>query len=285
MNGKSILSLLLALCLAVGPLSPQSRAEEPDAEAEAMEPSVNSAISVIFEPEQETRPSRLVNVTFVGGAPMALMDESGNVVFPQEQDAAAQSYLLAPGTYSYTYRDPNGPDGEQITELLVLDGLTREIEIRLEPQSEADAPEAEKTLTENAELMPVMLQGAEDAALLTVMGSDGAVIPPYTDPETGETHFGCYLLAPGAYRWTLRGEADGSFEVDLSGTQTVAVTVPEKPVSGYFSATAINPYYAGLIDDDAIPEPSVSPEESLEELLIEALPSHITVSTHDESAA
>ena len=261
MNGKRILSLLLALFLAAGPLSVSCRAEEGVSIAGAITDGEASAPS---ESAGDARPSRLVSVRFAGGAPAALMDEAGNLIQARDGDFAPQSYLLPPGTYLYTYGDPDGLGGEPAVHELVLDGLTREVEITLAQQP--DAEPAETPATEPAGWMPVVLQGAEEAGVLTVTGPDGAVMPPFTDPATGETHSGWYLLPPGEYRWSC-SEAEGLFTVDGGGSQTVTLAMPEKPVSACYTATAINPYYAGLIAESAIPEPSVSPEESLTELL------------------
>ena len=268
MNRKSLISLLLALLLLAGLLPSSAFAEEAEEILPADDPMEAEA----------ARPSRLVSLR-ITGADVTLFDAEGNVILPRGEEAdGAQSYLLPPGTYSYTCPDPASLTDGLIRQSLTLDGFTREVEIdpaaqSFDPPAEPgiDSPELAPDPGEDTRLMPVILEGAENPAALTVQSADGAVLPPYTDPATGEIHYGCYLLPPGLYRYDYRDgvEAEGSFRVDESGMQTVALNLPEKAVSVCLSSTAINPYYARLIPESAIPAPSVSPEESLAELLSE----------------
>ena len=261
MNRKCLVSLLLVLLLFTGLLPSAALAEE------AGEPFPAAR-------EETSRPSRLVSLRVIG-TPVTIADEAGNVILPREEASGVQSYLLQPGTYSYAAPDGNGVRIERFT----IDGLEREVELNpAELSGEGQALPESSPLPGTAEpdpagetlLMPVVLEGAENPRALTVLDLAGAVLPPYTD-ETGEIHHGCYLLPPGDYRYHYRDgedgvEAEGDFAVDGSGMQTITLTLPEKPVSFCFSATAINPYYANLITESAIPTPGVTPEESLREL-------------------
>ena len=268
MNGKRIISLLLALALTAGLLSLPGYAEEPEADVQIAQAVPDAGEAALFATALEPRPNRLVSLGFTGGVPVTLTDETGNVIPPRVEDKIVQSYLLPPGVYYYGTRDPEDPEGGLIIRRLELDGLTRELEIALtgQPAGPEEAEAVGEPRADSAGMFPVTLQGAEEPEHITVTGLDGAVMPPYTDPASGVTHYGCYLLAPGVYFWSC-GDLEGSFEVDGSGAQTVALPAPEKPVSVCFTATAINPYYAGLIAESAIPAPSVSPEESLAALM------------------
>ena len=261
MNRKCLVSLLLVLALFTGLLSSAALAEEAEGPLPAAQ-------------EETLRPNRLVSLR-VSGTPVTLADEAGNVILPREEASGVQSYLLQPGTYSYALPEADVVRIERFT----IDGLEREVELRpgelpvegqAQPESSPLPDTAEPDPAGETLLMPVVLEGAENPRALTVLDMAGAVLPPYTD-EAGEVHHGCYLLPPGAYRYHYRDgedgvEAEGNFTVDGSGMQTIALSLPEKPVSFCFSATAINPYYANIIAESAVPTPGVTPEESLREL-------------------
>jgi len=95
---------------------------------------------------------------------------------------------------------------------------------------------------------------------------------PYFEPLTETLQYNNYLLPPGVYSYRFEdpsrrlAEQAGSFTVTESGMQTVTLSFPETERGLCFSATAVNPCYADVIREEAIPKPSVSPEETLEEL-------------------
>lgn len=212
-----------------------------------------------------------------GDVLVTLLDEAGNPVLPLSDEGI---YLLSPGFYSYYAVDP------ALGELLVpvtplpLDGSEAELEIPLgaaaEPYIPAPAEQPEKPAADTP-AMPVSFRcsRAIDFAGLTVTSSDGAVMEPWMDPLTGEVQFENYLLLPGQYGYWYHDpsgrvpDQQGSFGVAASGMQQIELDFSDGAVEGCFSATAVNPYYAGLISADYIPTPSISPEQSLSRLTAE----------------
>ena len=247
----------------------------------------------------------LVSLSFAGSVGMdmknlRLMDGNGNVVLPLDDQGG--SYLLAPGSYIYYYQAPDGTMSVPVTpltlngdegrlELSLVDGSKRSgvegpmttgderepMEVPLWSTGETDTREqtpAESPQAQDASAMPVIFRSdsALDFSCLTVFNSQGARMQPYTDPNTGLTQDQNYLLTPGEYRYSYRdagrrlAELNGSFTVRPTGVQHVTITLSDLDGGMCFSATAVNPAYADMINPAYIPAPSVSPEESLEQL-------------------
>ena len=232
----------------------------------------------------------LVSLSFTGGAGidlscLYLFDDGGNRVLPLSD--AGGEYLLAPGTYSYYYLDPQNLGEELAVTTLNLDASQPRVEIPLAaapaPASVPDPAELPAELpaplpAEEAEdptgAMPVVFRGGgiTDFSGLTVFNAAGTVMQPYTEPGTGVTQYENYLLLPGQYAYYYHSpngqlaDVEGRFTVTASGMQTVSLEPAEENEGMCFSVTAVNPYYANVIRADSIPTPSVSPEESLEQL-------------------
>lgn len=206
---------------------------------------------------------------------VTLLDADGNPVLPLSGEGV---YLLAPGFYSYYVIDPEDGSVRVPVTALTLDGSAARMEIALAGAAAPELPQPQlpeaETAREDVPAMPVIFdcERAISYAGLTVTDADGAVMQPYTDPETGLTQFENYLLPPGQYTYWYHDPAgavpdrQGSFAVTASGVQRVTLDFAEATTEGCYSATAVNPYYAGLISADFIPTPSVSPEQSLAQL-------------------
>ena len=212
---------------------------------------------------------------------VTLLDETGNPVLPMSDEGM---YLLSPGFYSYYAVDPALGELLVPVTLLPLDGSAAELEIPLGAEAEPSVTtpgEAPQEPAADSSAMPVIFQcsRAVDFAGLTVTSSDGAVMEPWMDPITGRVQFENYLLLPGQYGYWYHDPAgrvpdqQGSFTVTASGMQRIELNFSGGAVEGCFSATAVNPYYAGLISADYIPTPSISPEQSLSRLTAEVLSS------------
>lgn len=225
---------------------------------------------------------------------VTLLDDAGNPILPLSGEDAV--YLLSPGAYSYYLIDPAGEAELIPVTALVLDGTSAMVEIPLrgaqatssvpapvsltqtETQIETPIEAQIETQTEaaaDAQAMPVVFQyaGAVDFSGLTITSASGTVMQPYYDSETGQTQYQNYLLLPGQYSYRYHdpaGIADdrqGSFTVTDSGMQFVDLMLSDDVIRACFSATAVNPLYENVIRADFIPAPSVSPEESLAQLL------------------
>ena len=216
-----------------------------------------------------------------GDVLVTLLDETGNPVLPISDEGM---YLLSPGFYSYYAVDPALGELLVPVTLLPLDGSAAELEIPLGAEAEPSVTtpgEAPQEPAADSSAMPVIFQcsRAVDFAGLTVTSSDGAVMEPWMDPITGRVQFENYLLLPGQYGYWYHDPAgrvpdqQGSFTVTASGMQRIELNFSGGAVEGCFSATAVNPYYAGLISADYIPTPSISPEQSLSRLTAEVLSS------------
>ncbi len=257
--------------------------------------------SAAFAEETVSAAGGLVSLSFTGSADMELsnlklLDGAGNVVLPL--DDRGGSYLLAPGVYSYYYVDGSGAMRVPVTtltlsgsegklEISLADGTKRSgaenaeaqsdpMEVPLWSAGEAPAREEQETASprQDGPAMPVVFRCAVelDYSCLRVYDSGGFRMQPYTDPNTGNTQYENYLLAPGAYSYTYRdsarrlAELDGSFTVQASGVQYVTLELTDADGGMCFSATAVNPAYANVINPAYIPAPATSPEESLEQL-------------------
>ena len=221
----------------------------------------------------------LVRLRFEGADNVSVMliDASGNPVLPLSDEGV---YLLSPGFYSYLAVD--AASGELLVPVtpLTLDGSAANVQIPLgasEAQAIPTPAEPTQEAAEEIPAMPVIFQcsRAVDFAGLTVTSADGAVMQPWMDPLTGQIRFENYLLLPGQYSYWYHDPAgavpdqQGSFAVTADGMQHVALDFSGGAVEGCYSATAVNPYYAGLISADYIPAPSISPEQSLSRLAAE----------------
>lgn len=270
MNRKRLPALLLVLFMCISLLPP------PKALAEE----TGGPVVLRFT---SSRPGDTALVT--------LVDSAGNQILPLSGEDA--SFLLSPGVYSYYLIDPAGQAEIIPLTPLVLDGSSHVVEIPLrgdavvpssapsdEPQRQ-DEPQTTDGTAENTQAMPVVLRCREaiDFTGLTVISPQGTVIQPYIDPETGRTEYENYLLLPGQYSFQYhdpRGispDRQGSFAVTATGMQVVELDFSDGMVEVCYSATAVNPFYADLIRAEYIPAPTISPEESLEQLraAVEAL--------------
>ena len=211
------------------------------------------------------------------GVLVTLIDAGGNPVLPINEE---DMYLLAPGYYSYFAVDPALGELFAPVTPLPLDGTAAELEIPLGASEEPVLPTpAEETAEpeEDIPAMPVIFEcsRAVDFAGLTITSADGAVMEPWMDPMTGRVQFENYLLLPGQYGYWYHDpsgrvpDQQGSFGVTAGGVQHIELDFSGGAVEGCFSATAVNPYYAGLISADYIPSPSISPEQSLSRLAAE----------------
>ena len=224
----------------------------------------------------------LVELVFTGANMqsgfLTLLDGDGNAVLPLRD--AESAFLLAPGIYSYYYIDPAGASVPVTA--LDLNGMSGRVEIALgteetpeETLEETPAATDAPLPGENAgEAMPVSFccERSLNYEGLVVTDENGAVMHPYVEPLTETVQYNNYLLPPGDYSYRFQdpyrrlADQAGSFTVTESGMQTVTLTFPEEVRGLCFSATAVNPCYADVIRAESIPKPSVSPEETLEEL-------------------
>lgn len=211
---------------------------------------------------------------------VTLVDGEGHPVLPMSE---AGEYLLAPGDYHYFVLDP--ADGSMLVPVtpLTLDGSAERMEISLSEGAAPTVPETPPQIAESApvedesQAMPVIFQCDRvlDYTGLTITSGDGAVMQPYMDPVTGQMQFENYLLPPGEYTYWYSDpsgatpDQQGSFAVDGSGVQHVTLELSDGMAEGCFTATAVNPYYADLIPETFIPKPSISPEQSLAQLVAE----------------
>ena len=221
--------------------------------------------------------------TAQGGAAalVTLVDAAGNPLLPLSEEGV---YLLAPGMYSYYAIDAADGSVRVPVTALTLDGSEGDLVISLDGAAAAPAvtetPAAQPP--EESAAMPVTFRcdRAIDFAGLTVTSDYGAVMQPWMDPLTGQVQFQNYLLPPGQYSYWyhdpagLLPDGQGSFSVTDGGMQTVALDLSGETAEGCYSATAVNPYYAGIITEDYIPHPSVSPQQSLAQLVAELSPDY-----------
>ena len=235
---------------------------------------------------QEITGGGLINLRFRDASGSAafvtLVDASGNPVLPLTDTDGM--YLLSPGMYSYYLIDPENGNVRVPVTTLMLDGSSAQMEISLgEAAAVPAAPEAAQPETEAAGeriAMPVTFRcnHAIDCRGLTITDADGAVMQPWMDMLTGQVQFENYLLPAGQYDYWYHDPAGavpdqrGSFAVTENGMQTVTLSFEGDAVEACFSATAVNPLYAGIIREDFIPSPSISPEESLAHLVAELSP-------------
>ena len=270
MDKKRLVSLFLVLFMVVTLLPLPASAEE-----DVLLPQSVGPVSVAFLGEG-------IELSYV-----TLLDEAGNTVLPLSD--AGGLYLLAPGAYSYYYLDPTGLTENLPVTALILDGTEQRVEIPLTAtpvQTEAEAetffqapPEAtaEAQIIAETERMPVTFRCASalDYAGLTVINAVGVVMQPYVDPASGIPQPENYLLFPGQYSYRFHdfserfSDTEGSFLVTGTGMQIITLEPQDEQGGMCFSATAVNPYYANVIGEDAIPAPSTTPEESLEQLRLE----------------
>ena len=249
-----------------------------------------TALAPLSAHAEEEYGAGLVRLRFAAGnadaSLLTLVDADGRPVLPLNDEGG--DYLLAPGVYTYFMIDP--VSGELLVPVtpLALDGSSVQVEVALfedaqtltpdEPAQIRPLPETENGAQgEDQPSMPVIFRSERgiDFTGLTITSADGRVMQPYMDPISGMPQFENYLLPPGQYGYWYRDSAgripdqQGSFSVAASGMQTVTLDFEGGPVEACFSATAVNPYYAGLIREEFIPTPSVSPEESLVQLIRE----------------
>ena len=270
MSGKRILAFFLVLCM-LAALTPLSASAE-----EGTAFSVGTGlVSLVFSGDAETDLRGLT-----------LLDATGNVVLPISD--AGGSYVLAPGSYSYYYLDPRAAAETVSVIPLAIDGSQPRVEITLvsapaaAPVAVSDEEAGELPILTDKDTdtdgesgpMPVLFvsDSTQDFSGLTVTDAAGVICSPYTESENGTLQFDRYLLLPGQYSYYYHdpsGKNDdgaGIFTVSNTGMQTVTLTLMAADEGMCFSSTAINPYYANIIREDSIPEPSTSPEESLEQL-------------------
>ena len=310
-NRKSLISLLLALTLLCGLLPPAAFAENGEYMSVALT-SMEETPEPVSEPEEEPEPGSaepeeepayeteaaeegsgeteaalpeiysliLLHFTLVPETDTALItvwDADGNVCLPLtggDGPIPYGSYLLTPGTYSYSVENP--ADGSKTpARLLTLTGLEERVEVNVELAP--DEPGQLRT--------PVVFlcDGVEDFSGLTVTDINGKPVSPYADPATGEIQYQNYLLAPDTYHLKYH-DADGvfadledSFTVRGGGLQYVTLALRKNTEGLCFSGALVNPYYEGIIREEYLPEPSTSPAESLSRLMsdlgVETVPS------------
>ena len=298
MNRKSLTALLLVLALSVSLLPTAALAESGEnmsVALSAMEEmptrEIGNEIAEDHEPENETAEEEkaedlsentteeapaatydwiLLRFAFEPGAEsgvICLADAEGNTLQPladENGEPLYGSYLLPPGTYSYSVSNP--ADGSATPETpLTLTGIQEQVDVtvRLTPSE----PETFRA--------PVVFccDSIDDFSGLTVTGAYGERVSPYADPDTGELWYQSYLLVPGSYRYTYH-DAEGvfadleeDFTVTEGGLQYVTLALRKNAEGLCFSGTLVNPYYAGIVREEYLPEPSTSPEESLDQLM------------------
>ncbi|MBQ7719178.1 MAG: hypothetical protein IJT56_01230, partial [Clostridia bacterium] len=235
MNRKSLTALLLVLALSVSLLPTAALAESGEnmsVALSAMEEmptrEIGNEIAEDHEPENETAEEEkaedlsentteeapaatydwiLLRFAFEPGAEsgvICLADAEGNTLQPladENGEPLYGSYLLPPGTYSYSVSNP--ADGSATPETpLTLTGIQEQVDVtvRLTPSE----PETFRA--------PVVFccDSIDDFSGLTVTGADGERVSPYADPDTGELWYQSYLLVPGSYRYTYH-DAEGVF--------------------------------------------------------------------------
>ncbi len=294
MRRKNLISLLLALALLAG-LFPSaalawdgeymsvalSTMEEPTAEEtgqeeKTAEPEGEETEPVETEPEEgDGKPEETLSETYDlillrvivdpadAAAAVLLRDAAGNELPPlsgENGEPLYGSYLLPPGTYSYQIEGSDAPAA-----LLTLDGSRGRVDV-----SVSLTPDEPGTLP-----APVVFfcGGVEDFSGLTVTNAEGERVSPYADPDTGELQYQNYLLTPGSYRYAFHdaegvfNDLEDDFTVAEGGVQVVTLALKKNAEGRCFSGTLVNPYYAGIIREEYLPEPATSPEESLSRLM------------------
>ncbi len=239
--------------------------EETSAETETAEET-----GAIEETPQEIYDLILLRISLENASDTAvitLLDAEGNIVVPlggENGETLYGNYLLPPGPYSYSAEDP--ADGSEApATLIMLDGTKGRVDVsvRLTPKE----PEPLR--------VPVVFQcdSLDDFSGLAVTDENGGRVTPYTDPDTGEIQYRNYLLEPGAYRCSYHdaegvfADLEDSFTVAEGGLQYITLKLKKNAEGLCFSGTLINPYYAGIIREEYLPEPETSPEESLSRLM------------------
>lgn len=294
-DGKKLISLLLALCLLLA-LPLPAFAEDDDGE------NAEEAVEAYAEEIQEETPARIA-LQFTSEldgslALLTLLDAEGQPVPPFTHPLTGVRipgcYLLEPGTYYYYLQDPDGLLADLPPQAITLDADTVSVQVALnlglreteeeeelteeEPEEELEEELEEETEEEteaqtDAQPMPVIIrcERGVDLSGLVICSAEGVAQEPYTEPESGETHYDWYLLLPGEYVYLYRDPAgeeearDGRFTVTEEGMQTVTLKLRAETGMS-FSGTVMNPAYSHLIPPSLVPELSVTPEESLEQL-------------------
>ena len=155
--------------------------------------------------------------------------------------------------------------------------VTGEAPIGEEISEDDGKPDKELLLTESASLTNAFNEERDQHARVrfTYEAEGGEVSVRQGDTAFTAEEDGSFLLSPGEYSYQFQDkgneykELEGQFTVKV-GEELNIPLFPEKAwITSFGSMSFINPIYADVISEADLPQPGISPEECLEQLLSE----------------